>query len=164
MRSEVSTFGEFCNKYNEIEIPVFQRDYDWEKSNIQALLDDIITGTETNNSYYIGNLLIYENKEKNAILIDGQQRVTTLFLFLIYMANNEVKNDSLKNDIKNMISNKDKIKINKNNFDRDDFKNIFTKIYRNSGLSDAKSSKIYKSYNIIVKILNEKKIDNIELF
>ena len=164
MRSEVSTFEEFCKKYNEIKIPVFQRDYDWEKSNIQTLLNDIILGTISDQKYYIGNLLIYENQDKDAILIDGQQRITTLFLFLISMFNDEFTNDTLKNDIKKMISNEDKIKINKDDFDRDDFKDIFTKIYENSGLSDAKSSKICKAYNLIVEILKDEKIDKNELF
>ena len=82
MRSEVSTFEEFCKKYNEIKIPVFQRDYDWEKSNIQTLLNDIILGTISDQKYYIGNLLIYENQDKDAILIDGQQRITSVTLFL----------------------------------------------------------------------------------
>ena len=65
-------------------IPLYQRAYSWKKDEITQLIEDIYDFPSENN-YYIGSLIVSKT-EKNGVneyeVIDGQQRLTTLFLIL----------------------------------------------------------------------------------
>lgn len=66
-------------------IPNYQRPYVWEKDQITELLDDISSACEQdkNSQYFLGSLVLREkaNEEyKEFDVLDGQQRLTTLFL------------------------------------------------------------------------------------
>ena len=64
-------------KNNTVYLPRYQREYSWEKRNIETLVEDI----KNNEKYYIGNLM-YSKKDGLIELIDGQQRLITLYLIL----------------------------------------------------------------------------------
>ena len=67
------------------EIPNYQRGYKWEISNVEDLLNDINNLNNINkNEHCLHNLTIIENENKWEI-IDGQQRLTTIFLILKYL-------------------------------------------------------------------------------
>ncbi len=78
-------------------IDEYQREYKWEKENIDELLSDLqakffshhAAGHETSQvssygEYFLGSIIVSERNGKN-YLIDGQQRVTSLTLLLIYL-------------------------------------------------------------------------------
>lgn len=76
---------------NQIFVPAFQREYVWKRNNVKKLVDSLIkeypTGTmltwETNNPPELKGKWKYDSKQGAVkILLDGQQRVTTLY-FLI---------------------------------------------------------------------------------
>ena len=62
-------------------IPTYQRPYVWGDEQIEKLLKDFYKSFQNNKDedYYIGTILTKENG-KEAELIDGQQRFTTLWL------------------------------------------------------------------------------------
>ncbi|MGH1601314.1 DUF262 domain-containing protein [Campylobacter majalis] len=60
----------------KFKIPLYQREYAWGANEVQTLLNDLKNATEP---YYIGNIVI--DSEGN--IIDGQQRLTTLYLMLM---------------------------------------------------------------------------------
>lgn len=62
----------FLNK--KFYIPKYQRDYAWEKKNIETFINDIYNNT----NYYIGNISISEKDDLE--LIDGQQRIISAYL------------------------------------------------------------------------------------
>lgn len=69
-------------------IPVYQRNYDWKKEQCQQLFDDILGIIRRNQkSYFIGSIVsIYDedtSKDGEYVIIDGQQRITTLSLLLL---------------------------------------------------------------------------------
>lgn len=69
-------------------IPRYQRAYAWEEKEIIQLIDDINDiDINTGNNYYIGSLIVsrVKGKENTFEVVDGQQRLTTLFLVLQYM-------------------------------------------------------------------------------
>ena len=70
---------------NNYFIPLYQRAFAWEESNINQLIDDILEFRNENKdiNYYIGTLIVasHENDEKFEV-IDGQQRLTVLYLIL----------------------------------------------------------------------------------
>lgn len=63
------------------EIPIYQRNYAWEKDEIAALVRDVWDACEKNKAaYFIGTLVTYDKGDSTFEVIDGQQRLTTLFL------------------------------------------------------------------------------------
>jgi hypothetical protein len=61
-------------------IPLYQRAFAWEDKEIEQMIDDILN-FETDN-YYLGNLVVFERKDGKFEVIDGQQRLTVLYLLL----------------------------------------------------------------------------------
>lgn len=73
-------------------IPVYQRNYDWKQKQCAQLLKDIITNARTKElkPYFIGSI-VYTSKSNLAslrelVIIDGQQRITTINLLLLAVA------------------------------------------------------------------------------
>lgn len=67
-------------------IPRYQRAYAWEDKEIAQLIDDI-NDIDSSENYYIGSLVVskVQDKPKTYEVVDGQQRLTTLFLLLQYL-------------------------------------------------------------------------------
>lgn len=67
-------------------IPEYQRPYAWTSEQVETLFEDLWEftttsgGTERDGSYFLGSIVSYENGEQE--IIDGQQRITSLFLLL----------------------------------------------------------------------------------
>ncbi|MCL2128979.1 MAG: DUF262 domain-containing HNH endonuclease family protein [Treponema sp.] len=80
---EIAVYGNNKNIFddNGIEyiIPLYQRSFAWEENHIYKLLEDINDFREE--SYYLGSLIVSKSVDKNVYeVIDGQQRLTALFL------------------------------------------------------------------------------------
>lgn len=65
-------------------IPRYQRAYAWEDKEIVQLIDDI---NDSVGDYYIGSLVVakVKGREEKYEVVDGQQRLTTLYLLLHYL-------------------------------------------------------------------------------
>jgi uncharacterized protein with ParB-like and HNH nuclease domain len=81
--SQKTILGLFDSSQKSIHIPVYQRAFSWDKSEWKAFLDDIREQINGNNPYFYGNLLL-ETIKKDILyeVIDGQQRLTTLTIFM----------------------------------------------------------------------------------
>lgn len=65
------------------EIPIYQRNYAWEKEEIAALIQDVYNAFSSKKErYYIGTLVTFHKGDQIFEVIDGQQRLTTIFLIL----------------------------------------------------------------------------------
>ena len=73
--------------HSEYEVPIYQRNYAWGKEEIEQLIKDIYESkfNSDNQSYYLGNLIVNRIETDTYVVIDGQQRLTTLFLLLSYL-------------------------------------------------------------------------------
>lgn len=65
-----------------LKIPAFQRSYSWTKDNINVLFDDLISEWELKEDYHLGNITLVVPHRFEQHIIDGQQRITTLFFIL----------------------------------------------------------------------------------
>lgn len=69
-------------------IPVYQRNYDWKKENCKQLFDDLVSVVkEKKDSHFFGSIVSYAHSRDEVVLIDGQQRITTVSLILIAIVN-----------------------------------------------------------------------------
>ena len=67
-------------------IPVYQRNYDWKKEHCSQLYDDLIELTKTKRTHFLGSIVsIYHDNgdDREYLIIDGQQRLTTLSILLL---------------------------------------------------------------------------------
>ncbi len=65
------------------EVPIYQRNYAWEKDEISALIQDVYDAyTAKKKTYFIGTLVSFHKGEQVYEVIDGQQRLTTINLIL----------------------------------------------------------------------------------
>jgi len=65
------------------EIPIYQRNYAWGKDEIAELVRDVLDAcVKQKENYFIGTLVTYDKGDNTFEVIDGQQRLTTLFLIL----------------------------------------------------------------------------------
>lgn len=88
-------------------IPSYQRAYVWERDQVIDLLDDINSACDKdkNSEYFLGSLVLQEKKVDNYTefdVLDGQQRLTTLFLIMAVIRDLATDKD-LKNTCKNII-------------------------------------------------------------
>lgn len=68
-------------------VPDYQRGYRWGEDVVKQLLDDIKKNGEIKNQiYYLQPIVVKARKEGDYELIDGQQRLTTLYLILKYLS------------------------------------------------------------------------------
>jgi hypothetical protein len=81
-------------------IPRYQRAYAWEDKQIIQLIDDI-NDISPNKAYYIGSLIVarVEGKDNTFEVVDGQQRLTTLYLLFQYLVSQEALSGELGNTL-----------------------------------------------------------------
>src|SRR5690554_7227928 len=94
-KSVANYIGEDTNRI--FEIPAYQRGYKWgllnenNESAVSILCKDILDAMKNNKAeYFIQGVTVYETTKffngksnvRNIVLIDGQQRTTTLFILL----------------------------------------------------------------------------------
>ncbi|GAA9253047.1 DUF262 and DUF1524 domain-containing protein [Helicobacter pylori] len=90
MEADATTLLNFIkdNQNNQLVIPIYQRLYSWEKEQCKQLWDDIVKtgGSDQIEGHFIGSILYMLDRithSNNALLIiDGQQRLTTITLLL----------------------------------------------------------------------------------
>lgn len=70
-------------------IPEYQRPYAWTDEQVETLFEDLWEftatsgGTEREGSYFLGSVVSYENEDGEQEIIDGQQRITSLFCYYV---------------------------------------------------------------------------------
>ncbi|MGL2490946.1 GmrSD restriction endonuclease domain-containing protein [Helicobacter pylori] len=94
MKADATTLLGFFeeNQNNQFVIPIYQRLYSWEKEQCKQLWDDIIKigGNDKMNGHFIGSILYVldgNTPSSPLLIIDGQQRLTTITLLLIALRN-----------------------------------------------------------------------------
>ncbi len=108
MEAKATTLLEFIreSQTNQLVIPIYQRLYSWEKEQCEQLWDDIIKigGNDKMNGHFIGSILYVldgiTHSNNPLLIIDGQQRLTTITLLLIALRdhlNDEVKRKKIEN-------------------------------------------------------------------
>ena len=149
------------NNSTQFVIPIYQRNYVWEKKNVEQLLFDIEKMIPLINNeeefHFFGSIVYIDTLHKGSFnewtIIDGQQRLTTIFLLLQALKN--VYPDSYKIISKKYLLNDEDIINTDNELDRYRLKplvsddNVYIKIANNNieNMSiEEKTSNVYKAY------------------
>ena len=96
MHAKETLFLPFIGGLKQFVIPIYQRKYSWEVEHCERLFNDIIiagNSDEPNTSHFFGSIVYVSGDEFASItgmqrwlVIDGQQRLTTLMLLLHALA------------------------------------------------------------------------------
>lgn len=102
--------GFFDSSQKSYEIPVYQRAYSWDKKNWTIFLEDLFEQLEGDNNYFYGNILLETiKKNRDYEIIDGQQRITTLTIFMRSLIN--ILENRKTEELLNEFDFEEKIKI-----------------------------------------------------
>lgn len=114
MKAIQSTVNDFFALTGTIfSIPVYQRNYTWEEEkNCKKLLQDIISISQNKKTHFMGSItyilhLIDDEKSlrklQEYVIIDGQQRITTLML-LLKAIETKIPNEEIKKEIDGLLN------------------------------------------------------------
>lgn len=173
-------FHTFLISPQQIKIPIYQRKYSWEKKQWEQLFKDIEkVGSTNKRAHFIGSL-VHTSKSltiSNIIVIDGQQRITTLSLLIAALANCLVitpkYQDLIDYDPQDIVEEylfnahrkgelRYKLVLTKD--DDKVYRNILNNILPNDKIllsDDDKNHQIYKAYEYFNNKINERNIKSI---
>ncbi len=113
MKAIQSTVNDFFSLTGTIfSIPVYQRNYTWEEENCEKLLQDIVSISQNKKTHFMGSItyilhLIDDEKSlrklQEFVIIDGQQRITTIML-LLKAIETKIPNEEIKKEIDNLLN------------------------------------------------------------
>ncbi len=170
MKAEATTLLGFFeeNQNNQFVIPIYQRVYSWEKEQCEQLWDDIIKigGNDKMNGHFIGSILYVRDGITHSsplLIIDGQQRLTTITLLLIALRNHssdEVKilEKFSRKEIENRYlinSNRDGDKKFRLILSESDKDTLLSLIDKNKRKPSEPSVKIVENFKLFEKWINE---------
>ena len=107
MKAGEATLQKILNTSRQFIIPIFQRNFSWEKKQFKQLWTDIQRASKftRERTHFIGSIVYIDmgtpaGRPQQLMLIDGQQRLTTLSLLLCALKRYVQKNDVETNLIK----------------------------------------------------------------
>ncbi|WP_121012029.1 DUF262 domain-containing protein [Helicobacter pylori] len=113
MEATQSTVNDFFALTGTIfSIPVYQRNYTWEEENCKKLLQDIVSISQNKKTHFMGSItyilhLIDDEKSlrqlQEFVIIDGQQRITTIML-LLKAIETKIQNEGIKKEIDGLLN------------------------------------------------------------
>ncbi|WQT05574.1 DUF262 and DUF1524 domain-containing protein [Helicobacter pylori] len=149
------------NQNNQFVIPIYQRLYSWKKEQCEQLWDDIIKtgGNDQIKGHFIGSILYVRDDDTHSsplLIIDGQQRLTTITLLFIALRNRSSDEDKRKKIESYLInSNKDgdkKFRLILSESDKDTLLSLIDKDRRKPS---EPSLKIVENFKLFEKWINE---------
>lgn len=145
------------NRSWNLTIPFFQRPYVWEAEQWERFLNDMYTICEHKQEYFLGSVILKQENEQSQdnMVVDGQQRLTTLLIFFKVLLLKQDKNREFDNLFKKIENNQSILRHNKN--DRKSFELIL-----NLGTLqniDKPSNKIESCYQYFLEQINAEELD-----
>lgn len=112
-----------------LEVPFYQRAYVWQEEQWERLLEDLKYVTSTRKQYFMGSIILKSGRTLNTwekyseckVIIDGQQRLTTLLIFMKVLCLKKNENKLFERDY---ILEDDSIALRHGQSDIDAFKRI----------------------------------------
>lgn len=149
-------------------IPVYQRNYDWKQKNCEKLFNDLSNIYEKQlDAYFIGSIVTYPNPKQSEdsrlterLIIDGQQRITTLFILLIalrdHINENGLEEKEVVESVESIVFNLKSKKLKLKSVKQDD--EILSHLIDKRLRPQDTRSNIYFNYDYFRRVLKESPI------
>ncbi len=149
-----SVSGLFASFQKRFTIPAYQRAYSWEINQWKIFLDDLQEHADNENNYFLGNILLETiEKDINYEVIDGQQRLMTIVIFMAAILKEcEKRNNLLEPDViqeKKAIyfkSGRSNIKLRPVEYDRPFFDEFIINANHQVGTNSVSQKRIKNAY------------------
>lgn len=84
LQSSMEQVGEILSRQRKYSVPPYQRSYSWTEDQIHELWQDLVESKEENRpEYFLGAIVLQQEEfDKRYVVIDGQQRLTTILILL----------------------------------------------------------------------------------
>src|SRR5438552_7262997 len=94
MKATEAKFLDLLKKSPQFVIPIYQRTYSWTEKECRQLWDDIVRtgGNDAGSAHFVGSIVYIEkglyqvSSQSPLLVIDGQQRLTTVPLLIEALA------------------------------------------------------------------------------
>ncbi len=147
-----------------LEVPFYQRSYVWDEEQWDRFLTDMEFVTKTKKPYFLGSIIFKSGKIPNTwekfsdckIVIDGQQRLTTLMIFFKVLCLKNGENHLFDRDFR-LEDNTIVMRHGRN--DVDSFSIVASKNKAEEITDSSFVSQIIPAFNYFVKRLDPKKFD-----
>ena len=154
MFAQQNTLTQFVNFNEELIIPFFQRSYVWDEEQWERLVADLKYASSTQRAYFMGAIILKALKNQYGqttgnIVIDGQQRLTTLAIFFKALCHITGQTVFFNNTFKK-ISGAPVIK--QSHSCASDFEKVMN-LTQSEDLTDYGESNIIRAYNYFRRVL-----------
>jgi len=78
---KIDGIADVLSDYSFVRVADYQRNYDWTKTELDDTWRDLSSTITTGKDHFFGSLILQRLSDSECELVDGQQRVTSLFLF-----------------------------------------------------------------------------------
>lgn len=162
--------NQILNGYKQFMIPVYQRTYSWGIEQCEKLWNDIVEMQKNNRvGHFVGSIVNVAEQTmptgvQKFMIIDGQQRMTTLTLLLIAIRDYGYKNDKDTSInphsingmciINEYANGEEKYKMLLTQKDKD----VLIKLIDRAPIDEIKNSKIIDNYNFFMKKIESKEL------
>jgi len=155
-------------------IPVYQRNYDWDSENCEQLFNDIESIAQTGKEHFIGSIVyisVGTATDQSYNIIDGQQRITSVMLFLRALRD-ITEDEHLQKLIRNKylvnfdLDGEPKVKLKQIESDSGVYeKLIMSASYDETAFSDKeKQSNVYRNYMLMRDLIQQSKVSHNDLY
>lgn len=93
LRAQESTLFDLMRPGVELAMPPYQRSYSWEENEVRELLGDLLFATSNGREHFIGAIVLMREESGRFLIVDGQQRLTTLTMILAVLRDLETNQD-----------------------------------------------------------------------
>lgn len=93
LRAQESTLFDLMRPGVELAMPPYQRSYSWEENEVRELLGDLLFATSNDSEHFIGAIVLMREESGRFLIVDGQQRLTTLTMVLAVLRDLETSQD-----------------------------------------------------------------------
>ena len=162
--------GFFDSSQKQFIIPVYQRAYSWERKEWDIFLTDLKEQIEGDNNYFFGNILLETiKKDKEYEVIDGQQRLTTLIIFiraLINVLEERIKQrENIDIDLASKhsiyLKQKGNIKLRTIDYDKACFDSLIIENNKDFNVNSVSQKRIKNAKRFFVEELSKEKTESI---
>ena len=128
MQAGETTLNKLLNTSRQFIVPIFQRNYSWQKSQYEQLWFDILRASKfkEKQNHFIGSIVYIDmgtpaGRPQQLLLIDGQQRLTTISILLCAIKD-YVQKFNLETKLINLAKIKNQFLYNSDEIDEDKYK------------------------------------------
>ncbi|MCY3024933.1 DUF262 domain-containing protein [Aerococcus loyolae] len=176
MDGSIQNLANFLKRSSKIIIPVYQRNYDWKLDNCKRLFSDLMAiHEEKRRTHFFGSIVVKPGTLiDETIVIDGQQRITTVSLLFLALCNwmddNNVSDGAFTSEnirdeyLVNRLSNEgDKYKLRLNIEDDKIYKVLLTDPKHAERAVDVGNTNVLDNYNYFYQQVDQTSLSIVDL-